>query len=321
MAVPTISSIIPSSGTAAGGNRVVITGTNFREYTSPTSGAVGDVTNSRVQVLVNGVAADVFAISSTEIDIQPPAYTGDETADSFSAVDVTVTNLDDSLVAIPGETVTSTGGYTYLRESIRPPTLETESPLVRITDELVQLLKRQVLQNTALLTNTDYSPDGIVIKQAEVPSLSILGPQLIPDAYGWENPDIEVDNGDGTTDVWPNPIYHTFIYTLSGGSDSPMELHRLMGAVRKFVRKNAYVVIDADIPSSTSVRMPLIMTTEPNMAASVMNANYHSFDSTIELRRIPIMYLPPYLRTKPVNFLELQVQLFTGTLVETKDLW
>lgn len=321
MAVPTITSIIPSSGTAAGGNRIVITGTNFREYTTATSGFIGDSNTSRVEVLFNGLAADVFAISATEIDVLPPAYTGDEDAESFSAVDVTVTNLDDDLAGIPGETVTSSAAYTYLRESLRPPTLETESPLVRITDSLIQLLKRQVLANTALMTDTDYSPDGIAIKQAEVPSLSILGPQLIPDAYGWENPDIEVDNGDGTTDIWPNPIYHTFIYTLSGGSDNPIELHTLMGAVRKFVRRNAYMVIDADIPSNTSVRMPLIMTGEPDMAASVMNANYHSFDSTIELRRIPIMYLPPYLRTKPVDILELQVQLFTGTLVETKDLW
>jgi hypothetical protein len=186
---------------------------------------------------------------------------------------------------------------------------------------MIQLLKRQVHTNTALNTDTDFAADGIEVKQAEVPSLTLSGPQMTPDAYGWENPDLEIDNGDGTTSVWPNPIYHTFIYGLSGSSDSSMEVHRMMGEARKFVRANPYVTLAADVPTGTSVRMPLVMTEEPTLGASVRNANYHSFDCSLELRRIPILYLSPYLQTKPVDVLELQAQYLTGTLVETKDLW
>jgi hypothetical protein len=323
MAVPTITLVAPSSGPAGGGNRVVITGANFREYTAAASGFVGSVAvnNENVAVLFNGVAALTQTISATEIDAVPPMYTGDETVDSFPAVDVLVRNLDDDGAVIPGEEVTLSSAYTYIRADLRPPTLTTESPLVRITDTLVQLLKRQVLANASLATDTDYSADGIVIKNAEVPSLTLTGPAMTQDAYGWESPDIEVDNGDGTVDIWPNPIYHTFAYGLSGGSDSSMELHRLMGAARQFAWRNPYVVISADIPTSTEVRMPLIMTDEPDTGRGIMDANYHTFSCSFELRRIPIMYLPPYARVKPVDILELQTQLFTGTLVETKDLW
>ena len=323
MAVPTITLVSPSSGPAGGGNRVTITGTNFREDAAAADGYVGDVQaeQTRVSVLFNGLAAEVSTISGTELDVIPPMYTGDEDVDAFPAIDIVIRNLDDDGVAIPGEEVTGSSIYTYVREDLRPPTLNVESPIVRISDMLIQLLRRQVIANAALATNTDYSADGIVVKEADVPSLTLTGPAMTQDAYGWENPEIEVDNGDGTTDIWPNPIYHTFIYELSGGSDSPLELHRMMGAVRKFIWRNPYVIISADIPTSTTVQMPLIMTREPNLGTNVMNANYHTFDCSFELRRIPIMYLPPYMRVKPVEILELQTQYLTGTLVETKDLW
>lgn len=80
---PTITSIVPTSGSAVGGTSVVITGTDFTGATTFTFG---------------GTDATCTVDSDTQITCTSPAH-------SAGTVDVVVTT--------PGGTATSTGGYTY----------------------------------------------------------------------------------------------------------------------------------------------------------------------------------------------------------------
>ena len=81
---PTISSVVPNSGPAAGGTSVVITGTNFTGATAFTFG---------------GTAATCTVDLDTQITCTSPSH-------AAGAVDVVVTTL--------GGTATSVGGFTYI---------------------------------------------------------------------------------------------------------------------------------------------------------------------------------------------------------------
>lgn len=318
MAAPTITTLTPASGPAGGRNIVAISGTNFRLYTVPAYGNLNAGEPRTVQVWFNGVvAADVLVISTTQLEAIPPAYEGDANRTSFPAVDVKVQNVDDDGVLIVGEEDTAVGAYTYERYALRPPTLETESPFVRVSRRLLHLLKRQVMLDTSLRTHTDFSEDGVVLPDAPIPSLAIVGPTVTADAYGWENAQIEDALGGGDVDVYVNPIMHTVSFDLIGRSDNEAEYQRLMGEARRFCWQNPYLVISGDVPAGSTIRLPLVMTDEPQMQPGALNANLHVFVSSFEVRRVPVLYLPPYLRTTEVSTLQLEAQKVTGTLVET----
>lgn len=93
---PTINSIVPSSGTYAGGNNVTINGENF------VSGAT---------VTFDGSPAGVTFVSTSELTVIPPAH-------APGAVDVVVTNPDT-------QSDTEVGGYTYLGPA---PTISSVVP-------------------------------------------------------------------------------------------------------------------------------------------------------------------------------------------------
>ncbi|MGB6834128.1 MAG: IPT/TIG domain-containing protein [Candidatus Acidiferrum sp.] len=93
--VPTVTSVSPSNGPAAGGTAVTITGTNFATGATVTFGSAA--------------AANVVVVSATEITATTPAG---------SAGAVTVT------VAVSGQTGSLTNGFTY----VVPPTVTGVSP-------------------------------------------------------------------------------------------------------------------------------------------------------------------------------------------------
>lgn len=321
MAVPTITDISPTSGPAAGGALVVITGTNFRLYTPPASGFVGGQDPSYVSVTFGGAEAErVWVEAADTLVAMLPLYPGDPDLESFPAMDVVVQNLDANLAPIAGESATATGGFTFSRDPLRQPTLQLESPFTRISRLLLQWLKKQTLLLSVTKTHTDYSPDGITLAQAGVPSVHLVGPDVVDDAYGWENPDIEEDLAGDEFQLWPNPVMHTLMYDLIGQSDSQIEFLTLIGLVNKFFRRNPYLVMPGDIPTGWTLRMPMVMTDPPSTGAGMGNSNLHTFSSTFEVRRVPILYLPPYVAATKVASLELQTQKFNGTLVEIKQL-
>lgn len=318
MAIPTIASVTPAAGPAGGRNVVVIEGTNFRLYTPPTYGNINADDPRTVQVWFDGYeAVDVMVISATQLEVVPPPYEGDPDLQTFSAVDIKVQNVDDNGALIGGEEATSAAAYTYQREALRPPTLETEAPFVRISRRLLHLLKRQYMLETSQQVHTDYSEDGMVLPDAPIPSVQLIGPLIAADAYGWENDQIEHVKPGGDVDVYNNPIMHTISFDIMGRSDNDVEVQRMMGVARKFVWQNPYLLMAGDIPENSTIRLPMVCTAEPELQPGVLNANLNVFSATFEVRRIPVLYLPPHMTTVEVSTLQLEAQKVTGTLVET----
>jgi len=317
MAVPTLDSVTPSSGDAGGEGVVQLAGTNFRLYAVPVSGYVGGDDPQLVRVTFDGVeATNVDVISATTLEVTPPMYTGDLQPTTFPPVDVTVTNLDDNGDPIAGETATLAASYTYVRQPLLPPTKTHDSPFERIARMVIQMFKREMLLKSGVNTHTDYSSDGIVIAQADVPTLHLVGPVVREDDYGWENEEVEEDLVDDEADIWPHPIMHTVTFTLIGSSDNYSEFLTMMAATRKILRSNSRLIIAGDVPAGSTLRLPIVVTSDPSKTRTAGNSNSHGFSATFELIRVPVLYLPPYLRTKKAAALELQAQNTTGSLVE-----
>jgi hypothetical protein len=261
----------------------------------------------------------VLVFSATEMYAEAPAYSGAPHAESFPAVDITVKNVDDDGVPIPTEEVTSAGAYTFRREELRPPDLALTSPYVRITGEIADKLKREILFETSITTHTDFAPDGATVELAGIPSISVIGPRVIPDAEGEESEPVWEQQIDLSYDRFPAPTMHTFGYDLIVTSNSMIELLTLMGVVRKFFRRNPYLLLTADVPVDQQMRMPMIMTDEPEFRVTPSNSNVRDFSASFEVRRVAILSLPPDLKSWELvdDETKLELQKIGGTLVET----
>jgi hypothetical protein len=322
MAVPTITSITPNHGAAAGGNFIEIVGTNFRLVTPPAYGYIGGPVLETVRVLFGGFAAPTVNMwSSTVLGVEPPPCLLDADLLRFPPVNVRVQNIDDAGSPVAGEEVLVPEAYTYEREPLRMPTMGKESPFARIARAIIQLIKREIVLEGGIHVSTDYSPDGIVINKAKVPSLFLTNTRAIPDSYGYENENFWELQPDGSALCWPAPTMHTVIFDVMGSSDFEVEYLALMSAARKLVRKHGYIVIPADVPAGVNIRMPFAMPDEPSMGAGDRNSNLNTFLATVEVRRVPVVYLPPSLRTWPVETMHQEVQKLQGTLVETISMW
>lgn len=204
MAVPTIISITPSSGLAIGLTPVKIVGTNFRTASVPPPEAIEgtNIWQQTASVTFDGIEADsVMVLDSTTIWVTVPEYLGDY--ESIPAdVDVIVTNLDDSGVAISGETVTESDGYTYKRQDIT-----TTGALLHVTASLTEWFRRNILEETVVTTDTEYadSPSDGVIALASLPAIALAGPAIADDPYRQDRQDHDADEQNETeTNVFIN---------------------------------------------------------------------------------------------------------------------
>lgn len=323
MAVPTLSTCTPSSGLAAGRSLVVLVGTNFR---APAAGAYGNPEDSptpTVAVTFGGVAVDsteIWVLSDTQIECVPPAYSGDADLQALGPVAITVQNLDDDGIAIPGELASLAAAYTYTRAPLRPPTRQVQGPYEKVLRAIIRGLKRQTLLDSGHAAHTDYSADGIEVLRAATPALVVTNLRVYDDDYGHENEPYWETQLDGSALRYPCPTMHTLTVDILGYSDDPMEFLALMAATRKFVRDNPYLLVGADVPAGSVIRLPLVSMDDPASMGGVARANLGVFKTTWEIRRVPVLYLPPNAKTSPITQAELQAQNLVGVLVETVTL-
>lgn len=178
MAVPTISTITPSSGLTRGRNMVRIAGTGFRVAPAPPAGLITDFTPiTTVEVYFGGVQSDYAqVVSTTEVIAVVPKWTGDpHPADALpAALDVRLVNLDDAGAPIVGEEVTAAAAYTVDR-----PKLTNKTVVERVLEEFVTELRRHVHPNVWITMERFYydSADDIPdrIKKGKLPIIHVNG--------------------------------------------------------------------------------------------------------------------------------------------------
>lgn len=274
MAVPTISTITPSSGLTRGRNIVLIAGTNFRLPPTPGVGDhSGEPAQQTVGVTFDGVASpEAHAVTASLAHVEVPAWAGDVDETGDVVVAVQLSNLDDAGVVIPGET--ASGSYTYTRAR-----LFTRATTYRVTVALIEHLRRHVLPSSSKSPRVfasvarDYpdepgasSPDRVA--QAERPAIHVIGPSLV-DAPEWgrRHEQEEDDPGDAEQYIRTQvQIPYHLEYTIDCYADETrgqVAAHALAHNVRMMVRDlpSLTVSTNADDPTADTVTYPLQMVT------------------------------------------------------------
>jgi hypothetical protein len=320
MAVPTIVNVNPLHSNAGGGQVITIVGTNFRPYVSPAYGYLGGTAPNYAEVLFGSeLARDVKVISSTQIECTAPPFAGELEVDTvdYPAVSLSVTNLDDNLSPIAGEIATTAAIFIYKHDAIRPPEQDRAPVTERLARGLIRMFKREILRNTGIRVNTDFADAGQVKQLAKLPSLFMSGPAMRRDDYGEENFEPYKVEQDGSVLLWRRPSMYTASFELTLLSDKVMEALALIDAVQSSWRRNPYFVLQADVPDSSMLEMPLVITADFTPGATEGESNLVAFSASFEVQRIPVLHLPPYARTKVVDTLQIGVQKMDGILVET----
>ncbi len=246
MAVPIIHSISPSTGPASGGDLCRVTGEGFG---ANVGGRFGDI----LATILTLREEAGFSVA----DVRSPLH-------DDGMVALTLTNLDEAGLPIPGESVTVPDAYRFLR-----PRLVRESDLTRLVRALIQQLKRQVLANTSITVSVDYDDttvDGLnVVAMATLPSLVLSGPRLSESRFYSTNvPFEDVVNGVSGPELRRRqPVFTMDLgFTITAASESTIELLNLMAAVATFLNRNRFIAMlrDPGQPELGEVRWEL----EPN---------------------------------------------------------
>jgi len=206
-------------------------------------------------------------------------------------VDVTVRNLDDAGVPIPGESVTVPRAFAYRR-----PQLADEAHLTRLVRQFIREWRRQVLPNTVLSVHTEFDAttgDGLNITElATLPGVALVGPAVTEDRFYSLNGQLEVVLPSGEVLVYDAPYTVDMGFQVIGVSDSQVELLNLLAAATQFVDRNPYIYLDRD-PADLSrgkVRYEFDFAGGGGfeVAAGTNISNLRSFSGTVIIRGVDI---------------------------------
>lgn len=287
MAVPTITSVTPNLGVTGGGNLVEVLGSNFRlwQIPPPNGRPTGQYLPATVQVLFGGApATSVAVVSPTRLFARVPRTPLPMTRPAWAegSVDVVVRNLDDDEEPIAGEQATLAAGYKYRRVQ-----LANESDLARLNRALIQDWNTQVLANVSITTHTDFDPDtGDNLNTtpiAELPAITLIGPQLITNRFYSEN--VEPLEELGTERAVRRPPERDDVaYQIVGVAKLFTEASNLMAAVRTYFRDNHYLRLNRvkDDPSRGFIAFEMHLDRAGNLAmqptsTSPESSNVHFF--------------------------------------------
>lgn len=297
MAVPTITTIAPSTGTPAGGQAVEIIGTNFRLPSAPPATGPAPVLPSPVEVLFDGVASPKVAVLTdsrlyavTPVHSMP--FNSQGVTSGTDAVNVIVRNVDDTGTPIPGETVTASNGYTYARPGI---THEQSGDFVRVTMLLIDTMRSQVLANTVVETSVDFDPNtGTArIDVSTLPSLIVEGPTVTFNpffTYRGQNP----VPGQNAGEVFLQRRHRVvdLAFDLTGVTDSMVELINLIQLLEVAVDRNSnlYLPLDASDPSAGTLPLEISFTSDPvyERQEAELGSDIRVFRASILLKGYPL---------------------------------
>lgn len=309
MAIPVVNHILPfggsvgdpSEGPTGGRSLVEIFGRNFRlPPTPPADGPLGPIVAGlvvapeprTVSVTFDGVeAVEVQVITPILLRVVTPISpigAGAATNHGAGSVDVVVTNLDDSEVPIPGETVTKVDAYTYRRVKLDAA---SESDLLRLVLQLIKEWIRQVLPEVILTAHTDFdsdTADGLnIIEIAKLPAIILAGPSL-PENRFYSRNDRQEGNVGNSVRIRRVARTVDLLFNVVGVSDNPMELINLLAASNVFMKENTKIFIlrDESDPSKGSVGYELDFQIGSSFSVNTKpsNSNIGSFTGAILIR-------------------------------------
>jgi hypothetical protein len=178
MAIPTLVSLSPNSGPVRGGDKIVLTGTNFR--TAPLNAPTGYTSSAEQQTIAvkfDGVLAPyAAAASATVAHVVVPQWLGSYKLAFPVAVDVRLANLNDAGAEIATENVTKVDAYSYTR-----PSFSTECYFQRVIREMVKMMRRNLSTNVHLTIDKNYTDDPTDHERlrAVAPVYHVVGPRVV----------------------------------------------------------------------------------------------------------------------------------------------
>jgi hypothetical protein len=245
---------------------------------------------------VVGATANTFQLAATSggaaIDITATASGKVRVIDAY---DVTLENLLDNGPPVAGETVTAVRAFTFRR-----PDLGEESELARVFRSLMRMLKRQVLENVAFTTHTDFDPttaDTLNLAYVQrLPAIVLANVETPDDPEYRIEYDEDIQVGEDRFIQRRAPAVVMLKLDLIGVSDDPIEVLNLLNVVRIFFRKNPYLRHDRD-PADASrgqVRYDLQYTFAGPASVTHQgeNTNVESFAAEVRVRGILLEDMP-----------------------------
>jgi hypothetical protein len=267
---------------------VAITGTNFQLAPVPPASGPTTAPNPSVEVLFGATRSpEVRVLTTGLLHVTSPIS-------DPGLVSVTVRNIDQAGVVVPGETVTAANAFTFAR-----PVLETnattEDDLVRCVRAVMVELARQVIDNVELTVNTDYddAPDGANIAYlSKLPGLVLVGPTLRENRFFSENTPRSVALGGGQFREQRPARTVDLVFTLIGVDDATIRGLSLLKEVTAFFQGNKVLRMLRD-PTVPGTYVQYEMDIEPGAdfaftSATPGNANVRSFSGSFVVRGLDI---------------------------------
>lgn len=303
MAVPTVTTITPASGPSMGGNMVEIIGTGFRLPDPPPASGPAPALVETVLVEFGGVpATKAIPVSATRMFVPVPKYplvqsNGKPLTSALVAVEVT--NIDNSGVPIPGETVSVADAYTYGRPDI---SAENESDFTRLVRTLLRLLKSEVLPNVVLEIDTDYDEDLNTPQpeHGDLPGIAVHGPEVTENTFYRDWSDRE-DTALGTGETLIQRRSHTVDlgFDIIGYSDNELEFLNLLALAEQWKDRNQkiYMDCDPDDPGAGQVGYDFIFAVDGQFKAekqsgTALNSNLKVFRGQVIIQGFEFAGLP-----------------------------
>lgn len=303
MAVPTLTSFTPTTGTPTGGQVVDMVGTNFRLPTPPAPNTVPvPVSPPSVRVSFGGVVSPrVDVISATRLLVEVPQRSMPIDAKGNTlgteTVDVLVENIDDNGVLIPGETATLLMSYTYTRPGIS----YDSGPygLTRVTETLIDLLRSQCLANTVPDTSTDFDPDTGTprIEVESTPQLILTGPEVEFNSF-FTFRGAYVVPGNNALEGFRKRRHRVvdLTYEIIGVTNSSLELNNLIELLELAVDRNTSFQFECAPGSGDFIPLELRWLTDPSYERPSSDPGLISdlrvFRGTLQVRGYPITEFP-----------------------------
>jgi hypothetical protein len=316
MAVPTFISITPATADPGGGSMVDIVGTGFRTRAQSFTIPVGHVDQPTVAVTFDGIAAEaVYVFSDVLLRVRVPDMRSDPSATaatrkamadptlsrvSFPAVDVVITNIDDAGSPIGGETVTAAAVFTYVQPLIRAP--EPDPPFLQVLKKFLQLIKKQIVSNTAINTDTDYADEGATFTElADHPAIGLrlsIARDVEYSHFDNEKYTVAHPTVPGAFQEWDASRTFMMLLPLTISSKSLGECMHMITELIDMVMATPWLIVPADLRFPLSVigdhnHYPLELVSEPAQVGGANEANVKAFRATLRVRGIPVVRNDP----------------------------